>query len=423
MSMACSGTGAGLKLAQEFFAEAVEPLVTRWSDATRGAANPLPYSAGLLGPGSEILGFDDDVSTDHDFGPRVMVFLTPHDHTACATEINAMLSRDLPRSFRGFSTHFGDPDPNDCGTRQLVTVDTASTLLISHRVECYSWESFTLSYVGVALSDQTADEEGGPSAAVWMTTPQQIWRSLAGGGALFRDDLDIRRHIARLRWPPRDIELAWAAALWRRIAEEEHLLGRATMRNDFLGGSLIASRISASVMRLAFLLERQYAPYPKWFGTAFSQLQLATALQPLLEAVARAPSAVERRDAVTVLLVRVVGAYTDAGRFSTQSVERWIAEGGAATAPTAAVGSKPFFTRPFNVVVSNRDMSEDLVRQIGDPSILTMIQSQDGAGPIDCITDSTAVVESLAWRRSLRDFANECASSNPPKGIASLSPS
>src|SRR4029453_11518452 len=35
----------------------------------------VPHAAALLGNGSEVLGYDDEVSTDHDFGPRVQVFL------------------------------------------------------------------------------------------------------------------------------------------------------------------------------------------------------------------------------------------------------------------------------------------------------------------------------------------------------------
>ena len=40
--------------------------------------------------------------------------------------------------------------------------------------------------------------------------------------------------------------------------------------------ALIAARLVRDVMRLAFLMEREYPPYPKWFGTAFSGLHSAT---------------------------------------------------------------------------------------------------------------------------------------------------
>jgi uncharacterized protein DUF4037 len=46
---------------------------------------------------------------------------------------------------------------------------------------------------------------------------------------------------------------------------------------------LIAARQVREMMRLAFLLERTYYPYDKWFGTAFRRLQIAGSLQPQLE--------------------------------------------------------------------------------------------------------------------------------------------
>src|ERR1017187_6949966 len=54
----------GLRLAGEFYAEAVRPLL----DAAFPA---LRYAAALLGPGSEVRGFDTARSTDHDWGPRL----------------------------------------------------------------------------------------------------------------------------------------------------------------------------------------------------------------------------------------------------------------------------------------------------------------------------------------------------------------
>jgi hypothetical protein len=39
----------------------------------------LPYSATLLGPGSEVLGFGDEMSRDHNWEPRVLLFLQDAD--------------------------------------------------------------------------------------------------------------------------------------------------------------------------------------------------------------------------------------------------------------------------------------------------------------------------------------------------------
>jgi hypothetical protein len=57
----------GVRLAGEFYAEVVRPLLE--------AEFPgLPYAAALIGAGSEVLGFDTERSTDHDWGPRLLVF-------------------------------------------------------------------------------------------------------------------------------------------------------------------------------------------------------------------------------------------------------------------------------------------------------------------------------------------------------------
>ncbi len=54
---------SGLELSRQFYSEAVRPILdARFSS--------LPHSAALLGRGSEVLGYDDEMSTDHDWKPR-----------------------------------------------------------------------------------------------------------------------------------------------------------------------------------------------------------------------------------------------------------------------------------------------------------------------------------------------------------------
>ena len=52
---------SGLDLSRRFFREIVRPLLAT-------AFPNLHYAATLLGPGSEVLGFDTEMSVDHDWG-------------------------------------------------------------------------------------------------------------------------------------------------------------------------------------------------------------------------------------------------------------------------------------------------------------------------------------------------------------------
>src|SRR5205814_9082845 len=71
-------------------------------------------------------------------------------------------------------------------------------------------------------------------------------------------------------------------AQWRRIGQEEAFPGRCAEVGDELGSGIIAARMVREVMHLAFLIEREYMPYSKWLGTAFSRLRIAPRLEPAL---------------------------------------------------------------------------------------------------------------------------------------------
>ena len=58
----------GARLTEQFYWRCVRPIL----DAQFPG---LPHAAALLDGGSEVLGFDDAMSTDHHWGPRVLLFL------------------------------------------------------------------------------------------------------------------------------------------------------------------------------------------------------------------------------------------------------------------------------------------------------------------------------------------------------------
>jgi hypothetical protein len=49
----------------------------------------------LLGNGSEVLGFDTELSTDHDWSPRVVLFLRDEDHVRYATQLVVCQGKDF----------------------------------------------------------------------------------------------------------------------------------------------------------------------------------------------------------------------------------------------------------------------------------------------------------------------------------------
>lgn len=73
------------------------------NQATGGREFPgLNYAAALLGPGSDVAGFDTERSTDHDWGPRLQVLLDDSDADRHAASLTEMLAGRLPEGFRGY---------------------------------------------------------------------------------------------------------------------------------------------------------------------------------------------------------------------------------------------------------------------------------------------------------------------------------
>ena len=92
----------GLRLNERFYAETVRPILAE-------AFPDLRYSAALIGYGSDVLGYDTPRSTDHEWGPRLLLFVGDEAHDALTGAIETLLSQRLPPEFLGFSTHFSPP--------------------------------------------------------------------------------------------------------------------------------------------------------------------------------------------------------------------------------------------------------------------------------------------------------------------------
>jgi len=355
----------GLQLSEHFYREAVKPLLdAHFPD--------LAYDAALIDSGSEVLGFDDSLSRDHHWGPRISIFLSADDHAHHAAAIDRGMRAHLPYHFQGYSTSF-EPVPNDGGVLRLEERTSGE---VNHRVEVTTVKGFVAGYLGI-------DPTLGMSAVDWLTLPQQKLRTITQG-ALYHSGLgDVARLRGALAYFPRDLWLYLMAAGWTRISQEEAFVGRTAATGDKIGSQVIAARLVRDLMMLAFLQERVYAPYPKWFGTGFAQLKIAPELSPALADVLRAPTYPEREAAL--------------GKAYRLLAVRHNALG--ITTPLSETTSY-YHERPYLVIHGDR-FSEVLLAEVQDAEV-KRIAAHTMAGSIDQFSDSTDMRENARLRRNIR---------------------
>lgn len=247
----------GLELGRLYFEEIIRPIL---EDRFPG----LVYSAARLGAGSDVLGFDDDISRDHDWGPKLDLYLAQDDHVALEKRIDEVLSKELPATFRGYATRF---DLNEDGSADFGT-DTGR-----HAIFLTTVPEYFERYLGFGCGSD-------PDTIDWLTMSPQKLRTVTSG-RVYHDGLGQLENIqSMLGWYPHDIWLYLMANQWRRIDQEEPFVGRTGDVGDELGSRIIGTRQITELMTLCFLMERQYPPYFKWFGTAFSKLDCASELSP-----------------------------------------------------------------------------------------------------------------------------------------------
>lgn len=252
----------GLVLNERYYAEVVGPQLRQFDPQ-------LAHSASLLGYGSDVLGFDDATSMDHNWGPRLQIFLNEQDlHRK--DELDAFLATNLPPAFMGLPTNYGG-NPGDPIKRLVATQGPP----INHLIEIYGIDAFAHSIAGKPLAHLTDPD--------WVRIPEQVLLE-ATSGKVFHDGLDKLTPVrAQLRYYPPDVQKLKLAALWQGIANEEAFLSRCAEQGDFTGVKLISTRIMSHLMKICFVIKERYMPYSKWFTVMFNTL----GLQPIEDLIAQ----------------------------------------------------------------------------------------------------------------------------------------
>jgi hypothetical protein len=324
-----------LDLTRSYWGTVVEPLVRRRRPG-------LPLAAARLGGGSDVLGLDDAMSQDHDWGLR-LTLLVPREHVSAVRD---GLESDLPGSFRGRPTRFA------------TTWDAHAR----HRVEVADPDDFATARLGV---DVTRPWE----VADWLTLTGQSVLEVTAGPVFVDTDGRLGAVRTRLAWYPDDVWLHVVACDWQRLDQELPFVGRCAQRGDDLGSRVVAARLVRSALHLGFLLERRWAPYPKWTGTLFRALPRASAAWPALDAALATDDwrARERAlcDALDVLL----------------DVQR------AAGLPAPEQATRGFHDRPYRCI--DPAVPDALLAHVRDPAVRVLAH---GIGSVEQWVDNVDVL-------------------------------
>jgi len=343
-----------LDLCNLFYHEVVQPV---FDSGFPG----LPYSAAIIGRGSEVLGFDDEVSSDHDWGPRVILFLDEDDHAQRGDALLQALSQAMPSQSGGYP--------------------------VCHGIELLTLPGFLLSCLNLDLRD-------GIEPIDWLTFPEQKLCSITAG-AVYHDELGLQALRDQFAYYPHDVWLYLLTAGWARIVQEEHLMGRAGTVGDELGAAIMGSRLVRDLMRLCFLMEKQYAPYPKWFGTAFAKLACGDELLPILRNAQLAKTWKDRERHFGAACERVGAKHNALG----------------ITEPVPFTHSS-FHDRSYKMCNSGA-FGEATRARIKDPD-LSRLAFRGLFGSIDQMSDSTNILDNPYWRHALRKLYELASMEHPP---------
>jgi hypothetical protein len=347
----------GLTISEALYHEGVKPVMAEHFPELR-------YSAARLMPGSDTLGYDTPRSMDHFWGAIQEIYLSADDYARYSAQIVEALRHHLPREVAGVPTNFSSADHANSRPEYRESGD------IEHRVFCVNVDTFVISH-------RAFNPNHGLTTLDWLTLPQQNLR-LIRAGRVFHDGLGELEPIRRaLHYYPDDIWYYLLSAQWERFGQESQFMGRCGEVGDELGARVLAARMIHYMMDLAFLMARQYAPYSKWFGTAFAELPCAAKLSPLFSAALDAPTWQEREKHLSP-------AY------------EYLAEMHNALEITEPVATKvqPYLGRPY-LVLGEANPCEKIYAKITDPEVLRLPKY---LGSIDQITNLVCVRDDPAYR-------------------------
>lgn len=237
----------------------------------------------LVGVGSECLGFDDEISEDHDFSSRCQLFLDDSDYKTYKS--------DLESSLKIF-----------CKDLESLTSNLKDV-----NVEIMPISNFYKYY--------TLFENGPKTESEYRKVPMDLL-CVATNGKVFLDNLgkfsEIRNRL--LNFYPEDIRLKKIAFQLNKMAQSgQYNYSRMIKRGDTVAANIAQGEFVKHYLEFVHLLNKKYMPFYKWsYRSACSLEILGNFTQENLKKLSEA-SIYEKESIIEKICLTVVNTLNELG--------------------------------------------------------------------------------------------------------------
>ena len=222
----------GLEISKRFYLEYGEIML---NNEFQDLHNDI--AVGLIGAGSECFGYDDLISTDHDFDPGFLIFISDNIDDDTKFKLERAYAK-LPRTYNGFDRPIMSPVG---GNRRGVK------------------------RVSEFLKEKTGTIDGKLSVHDWFNIDEEYLAELTNG-EIWKDDGKIITNLRlKLSTFPEDIKLKKIAGEVLTMAQSGQYNFRRCVSHNELGAARFAlyEFVNATI-HTTFLLNEVYMPYYKW---------------------------------------------------------------------------------------------------------------------------------------------------------------
>ncbi|MCD8327057.1 MAG: DUF4125 family protein [Lachnospiraceae bacterium] len=247
--------GSGLQLARDYYEQAFLPLFSQYAPECMDK-----MAVGLVGEGSDCLGFDDAISQDHDFGPGLCIWLTHEDYEIYGEQLSELYQM-LPREFNGY--------------RRNVVIENG-------RVGVFDMDRFFARFTGYARAEDIADIQSLlsiPDEALSTVTNGQVFADPVG-------EFGTRRANFYKICPEEYWQVKIANSLLQLGQYGQYNYARSMKRGEYVTAQIALYKYIEELYRLVHYVNHTFPPYYKWLKKSSARFECLGVLSSLTEALA-----------------------------------------------------------------------------------------------------------------------------------------